>query len=385
MRLPPCPESARVLYVVLSLHLLVARLRGAEDSLSIKHQSYQEADGRIRVDSQYAMADAQLPAEIRLQLTGVIDTIAGATPTGELRLDLKDPVVLSEMRDRRKAWHAEVSRPVGPTLLSLGYDNSRESDYVSNAYSVNTATDFNAKNTTFLAGLAYADDDVKSVGSGSWRGKRATDAMVGITQLLNPDTTLNVSLTYGYSSGFLNDPYKLVMKTIEVLPGLFQRLTFAENRPDTREKRIVTATLNRSFTRLHGALEAGYRLYDDSFGVTAQSLTLTWFQRFAGERLLLVPSLRYHRQGAADFYHPNLDLTPILPETDPTVRYSSDYRLAQLETWTLGMKVVWFAIPDRLSLDAAVDHYRMRGLDSLTPASAFPTANNFMLGATLRW
>ena len=40
--------------------------------------------------------------------------------------------------------------------VALGFGNSRESDYVSNGYSINTLTDFNQKNTTLLLGWGLA-------------------------------------------------------------------------------------------------------------------------------------------------------------------------------------------------------------------------------------
>ncbi|MDX2186559.1 MAG: DUF3570 domain-containing protein [Opitutaceae bacterium] len=378
------PVSTRLLGLAAFLQLLLPRAKAADDSVSAKHQSYQEGDGRIRVDSQYGYAEGTLPAEIKVKLTGVIDSISGATPTGELRPGTSDPVVLADMTDRRKAWHADVGRQFGNVNVEIGYDNSRESDYVSNAGSFEAAIELNNKNTTVLAGVAYSDDEVKSVGSGVWRKKRATDGRVGITQLLGPSTSVAVAVSLGRSTGFHNDPYKLVAKTIEILPGLQQRLTFAERRPDFRNKRILTGTLNHTI-RPDMALEAGYRLYDDSFGVLAHTVHLQLYKRLFSDRVLLIPSLRLHRQTAADFYFPDLDQTVIVPETDPAQLYSSDYRLAKLETLNLGLKLVWFAVPDRLSFDASYDRYRMKGRDALTNDRMFPEANIYTVGAKFSW
>ncbi len=385
LRLRACWQA--FVWVILAWFLL-PRLAKAEGSASLKHQSYQERDGRIRVDSQYGMVEAQLPWEVKLKLVGVLDTISGATPTGQLDLTASDPVVLSEMKDRRKAWHAEFSRPWQRGTATLGLDNSRESDYVSDSLSLNTATDFNGKNTTLLAGFAAAHDEVRSFNPVGWQKKRAYDGLLGLTQLLDPTRSVTLTLTYGKASGYLNDPYKLVYKNLEVFPGVFVPATFSESRPDRREKATGLVTYNEALPSLHAAWEASYRFYRDTFGVQAHTVTAQWFQRLVGERLILNPSVRYHRQGAADFYIYNLDTTSLTPTDDPrdaSQPYTSDYRLSKMETLNLGVKLVWHLVPDQLALDVSYDRYRMRGLDGVTAQTAYPTANIYTVGFKYTW
>jgi hypothetical protein len=85
---------------------------------------------------------------------GVLDAITGATPTGQPAPAGSDQVPLSKLTDRRKAWNADFSRQFSGINIALGVGNSRESDYVSTGWSLNTLTDFNQKNTTLLAGVA---------------------------------------------------------------------------------------------------------------------------------------------------------------------------------------------------------------------------------------
>src|ERR1044072_2748078 len=89
------------------LSLLAARSH-AESSVTFKNQSWQEDDERIRVDSQYALLDAGLTSAARLKVMGLIDTIAGATPTGEKGAPGAPPPT-SEMEDKRKAWNVDFA------------------------------------------------------------------------------------------------------------------------------------------------------------------------------------------------------------------------------------------------------------------------------------
>lgn len=359
----------------------------AENSLNYKFEDYREADGRVAVQSQGALIDQDLGPVMHLRLQGVIDAITGATPSGQPAPVGSDQVVLKPIDDRRKAWSVDLSRQFTRMNVVLGYANSRESDYVSDGWSLNTLTDFNQKNTTLLAGIAGTSDSIRVFFQPDWAKKKTRDMIVGVTQLLNPRTSVSLNLTWGRGIGYLNDPYKQVQKRVEVNPGDFLNLVFDENRPDTRTKWIVLGSMNRAYPDLHGAWEASYRFYHDSFGTDAHTIELSWFQQL-GKHLVLKPGFRWYDQSAADFYYYDLDTTPIVPPfAPPTARapfYSSDYRLSAVRTFTLGLKAVW-TISDWAQLDAAYELYDMRGKDGVTPRSAYPRASIVTAGLKLSW
>lgn len=382
-------QSVRCLVVAFVLQLLLPRDARAEGDVSYKFQSWQEEAGRVRVDSHYGLAEQSLPADAKLKLTGVIDSITGATPTGQLPTTPGGPVPLTNIEDRRKAWQAEVSKPLGSVNLSLGYANSRESDYVSNGWSLNTLTDLNKKNTTFLLGVAGTSDRVKVFFQQPWEHKRSLDAVVGVTQLIDPNTSVSFNLSYGRATGFLSDPYKLIEKHVDVGPGFPQLLrTFGENRPDERKKWIGFASINHAIPEVNGAVEGSYRLYHDDFGVTSHTVSLEWFQKIGGDRFVLRPAVRLYQQSAADFYLLTLDGTSITPGLMPNPQgpfYSDDYRLSKMRTFTYGLRAVYTVIPQRLVVDASYDRYSMKGRDGMTSPSAYTDANVFTVGGKWMW
>jgi len=377
-----CPA----LLLAILLQLLAPRSGRAETVTAYKFQDYQESSGRIKVQAHYGLIEQTLGVEAKLKITAVQDTISGATPTGEPADPATGQVPLSQMHDRRRAWTADYSRQFGHTNVSFGAANSRESDYVSTGFSLNTLTDFNNKNTTLLAGVSGSDDDVKVFYQSARASKHTFDFIVGVTQLLDENTSLVVNATYGTASGYLSDPYKLIEKNTELLPGLFLPLTFIENRPDSREKWVGYASLNHAVTSLKGAVEASYRLYHDTFGVTSHTLAAAWLQRL-GDEVIFSPSVRYYTQDAANFYRVSLDGSAITPGTTPNPAgpfYSADYRLAAFDSWTWGLKLVWTPKP-AFQADIAWDSYRMTGRDSVTSASAFPKAGIFTVGFRYSW
>ena len=363
------------------LALVPPRSARAEDSVSFKYQDYREADGRIAVQVRSALFEKDLGTAMQVRVTGVMDTIAGATPNGQPERTPGEPVPLSHMEEVRKAWSLDFSRQFPAVKISAGLANSRESDYVSNGASLNALADFNAKNTTVLLGIAGTRDDVKVFFQQAHRDKRSFDLIAGVTQLLDPVTVVTANLTYGEATGYLGDPYKLVQKITEDFPGIFLRHTFAENRPESRVRWIAFASVNRAFPGLQGAIEASGRLHRDDFGMDSQTLSLEWYQQL-GARFLLRPSLRYYRQNAADFYLVSLNGTAIVPGPRPTGRapfYSADYRLSALDTLNYGLKAIW-TVTDAWQIDAAVEKYEMRGRDGVTSASAYPHATTITGG-----
>ena len=381
------PRSS-ALTSALALLIAAPRLARADGSIAYKFEDYSEADGRVGVQTQGLVASQDLGPDMQLGFTAVTDAIAGATPTGLPAPAGSSQVPLAHLSDHRKAWEGDLARQFSSVNLSAGVSESREHDYISRGWSLNSLTDFNEKNTVLLAGFAGHEDRVETFFDPQqlYVKKHAFSAIVGVTQLLDPLTKLTFNLTWSRETGYLSDQYKLVTQTVQVLPGIFFPLDYSENRPDEHNSGVAYLALNRAFPRLHAALDANYRLYSDTYGVVANSCELQWLQKI-GPRVTVSPNLRFYEQGAAKFYFYDLAQTSILPTVVPNPAgpaYSSDYRLSSLATTTYGLKVTG-KISDNVAVDVAYGRYTMRGRDGVTPQSAYPRANILTLGALVSW
>ena len=384
-------DSARCLFLGCVLLLSLPKAGRAEDSLTLKNQTWQEASQRVRVDSQYAQLESDLTTSTHFKLMGLIDAIAGATPTGEKPLSAGAALPLASMKERRKAWDTELSHQFARVSVTTGFANSRESDYVSNGWSLNTVTDFNEKNTGLLLGYGRTDDEIneEKLGWTKKRPKTGNDFLVGVNQLLDPDTSVTANVSYGPSRGFMSDPYKIVSTTkLDLDPGFYY--TVPENRPLEKNKVSVFLGLNHNFERWQGALEGSYRFYHDTFGISSHTLSVLWLQKI-GEHVIVQPSIRLYEQSAADFYYYDLDRAGIVTSYEPLLGetgtgrapfYSSDYRLSHMQTIDVGLKVIW-KIKPWLEVDAAYSRYAARGLDHVTPQAAFNRANTITFGLKL--
>lgn len=361
----------------------------AEDTLSYKYQHYTEDDGRIKVTAHYARAEHVWgTGATSLAVQGVHDTITGASPSGAAPAEGVRQVPLSTVqREIRRGALAELKHTLARHALTAQLSYSTESDYVSRGFALTDVIDFNQHNTALQIGWAHTDDDVEPRFFSSAREKKTDDFIVGVTQTLDKFTTITANFTFSTSRGYLADPYKIITKNTELAPGLFLPLTFAENRPDGRDKRIVYLQLNHFVAEANGAIEASYRYFRDTWDIDAHTWQFAWLQKI-GDRVTLIPSVRYHRQGAANFYRTTLSDTAIVPGATPQGTapfYSADYRIAELEAATVALKLV-VSLGEHVTADVAWSRYRMSGRDQgRTHASAFPTASILDAGFHLRF
>ena len=218
--------STAFLSVTLAMYLTRPAAR-AEDSVAYKFENYREEDGRITVETQGGTVDQDVGPFGHLSLTGTIDAVAGATPTGRPAPPGSDQVALTEIHTRRKAWSGDYSQQIQNFNVDAGFAESRESDYVSLGWSVNTLTDFNEKNTTLRVGLAGTDNRVEVFFEPAYLPKHTNDAIVGITQVLDARTFVTVNVSMGRETGYLAEPHKFVEKSIEIITNIFLQESFA--------------------------------------------------------------------------------------------------------------------------------------------------------------
>jgi hypothetical protein len=247
------------------------------------------------------------------------------------------------------------------TRVNLGGNISREYDYLSIGASASIERDFYNKNTTALFGLSYQFDNIDPVGgrptplstmvvdAGQFGDgepgeeafeaafnqtrtddsddKSTIDALFGLTQVINRRMLVQLNYSYSNSSGYLNDPYKLI--SLVNTNGETQSIVH-ENRPDSRAKHSVYAQTKYAFD--NSVADVSYRFATDDWDI--QSHTIDSRLRYKlGESDYIQPHFRYYQQSEADFYRPYLNEGEALPTFA-----SADYRLGEMTAITVGLK-----------------------------------------------
>jgi hypothetical protein len=335
---------------------------------------YGESDDRVQDVSAAVAAQRDFGDERKFSATLTADTLTGASASGAIALDRPqtftspsgDAVYTTDagavplddtFLDTRLALNTSWIQPLARLYtLSAGLGFSTEYDYTHLGANLSLSRDFNKRNTTLSVGAAWSQDDVDPVGGrplplsqmldvGDKSNKRdgseskdVLDLLLGFTQVVNRTTVLRVNYSYSDSSGYLNDPYKL-LSVVDPLSGdTFARVPVGqgpdgiyvyESRPDSRAKQSLYVEMKHAFAT--PVLHVAYRYMTDDWGIDSSTgeVRLRW-PLGAG---YIEPQLRYYMQSAADFYRSSLVGGAALP------RYASaDLRLGDFDATTVGVK-----------------------------------------------
>lgn len=211
--------------------------------------------------------------------------------------------------------------------------------------------------------------------------KRIGELMLGVTQILTKSTLVQFNYGLGYSSGYLNDPYKLV--SVLDSSGNASHYLY-ESRPDSRLKQSAFVLGKTAFKR--GVAEYSYRFTIDDWGLDSHTLEGRYRHYFAGKMgPYLQLHLRAYRQQGVDFF------TPYLLQGEPTAEHiSADYRIGDMDTWTLGLKTGW-RLKDGDEIALRLEYYRQlpsgdaSGLEGLQGLDLYPELNAAMLQLNYSW
>ena len=326
-----------------------AQAQGAPEHglVAIKHLHYEDSQPglhRITVDSPSFYLLAPINPGWSVEGSAVLDSLSGATPRWQSAVSSA-----STMHETRRAGDVRVTRYLDRASYSIGASVSREHDYDSDALSFNGSWSSDDNNTTWHAGLGANRDRIHPTDGGNVgidrRTRSGTDLIVGVTQAVSAVDLVQIDVSHSLGHGYFDDPYK--------------DLDF---RPDRRRQASLLARWNHHLTDLGATLRSSWRVYRDSYGVRAHTLQAEWVQPLGGS-FALTPLLRYHTQGAADFYaraQVDANGAPVFPTLAPGQLNSGDQRLSAFGAFTVGLKAE-YKLDALWSVDAKVEAYEQRG------------------------
>ena len=337
---------------------------------------YQENDGRVSAIEPVISGKKELGDDERISLKLVLDSLTGATPTGanassatqtftnpsgnkSFTVAAGETPLDDTFLDTRVALSGSWETPVldDYSRIILGGNISSEFDYTSLGVSANFLRDYNNRNTTFSGSIGFNADTIEPsggiptpyanmrlAGSGTNRdaaddSKTISDLMFGVTQVINRRTLMQFNLGLSSSSGYMNDPYKIISvidgNTGLPIAAVGDDLPYLyESRPDSRSRQTFYWKAVHHLTE--DVINVAYRYHTDDWGI--DSHTIDFHYRYElGNGSYLQPHLRYYTQSAADFF-----VTSLL-DGQPLPEYASaDYRLGEFVTNTYGLK---YAMP----------------------------------------
>ncbi|WP_455199292.1 DUF3570 domain-containing protein [Kaarinaea lacus] len=294
-----------------------------------------------------------------------------SSPSGESTYTTKaNEIPLDDsFEDTRGSISFEWEKPVNETLKRiLGFNFSLEQDYTSLGFASTFSKDINRKHTTLTAGASVNfdrvdpqgstpkglstmptaafpappgddddDDDEGEEGFSLFEGepKNVGELMMGVTQIINRYSLTQLNYSIGRSSGYLNDPYKIV--TVLENDGSGDLRTtdspyLYENRPDSRTYQSIYWKGIHQFGN-EDVITVSYRYFWDDWDITSHTVDLRYRWELGGGHYLQ-PHVRHYQQTAASFYRQTI----IDGEENNLDYVSADYRLGEFTTDTIGLK-----------------------------------------------
>jgi len=340
---------------------------------------YGESDDRVKAYSVALLARRSFADDKLLTLGLTVDSLTGATPFGAAPMDVAQTItrpsgnstftvpdtelpLYDGFRDTRVAVHASWEQPLGRLYSgSAGLSFSDEYDYTHAGLSFGLSRDFNKRNTTVSLGVALSKDEYDVIGGapipltpmldvGDFSNKLDTDdkdvvdLLFGVTQVVSRNLLVQMNYSYSDSSGYLNDPYKILSVVDPVTGDTLARTPtpgvegpshefLFESRPDERVKHSLY-TQAKYF--MNGkVLDISYRYMTDDWDIDSHTIDARFRIPF-GDRRYIEPHIRFYTQTEANFYRASLTDGEPLP-----LFASPDYRLGAFDAITAGAKYGW--------------------------------------------
>ncbi|MCH9695567.1 MAG: DUF3570 domain-containing protein [Gammaproteobacteria bacterium] len=340
---------------------------------------YGEDENRVQDLSISAIGLRTFVDDRILSLGITLDSLTGATPSGAIRQDVvqtftrpsgSSPYDVAAgtlplddtFKDTRVALTANWQQPFGETSqFNVGGSLSKEYDYLHLGVNAKLARDFNKRNTTVSAGLAFAHDELDPVGGAPTgfspmldvgdisnrtgkQDKQIIDLVVGVSQVVSRNIVMQANYSYSYADGYLTDPYKILSVVDPVsgdtiartaLPGIDgpSHVYLFEHRPDERTKHSFY--VQTKYFMEGKVLDASYRYMTDDWDIDSHTVDLR-YRWPVGASSYLEPHLRFYTQTEAEFYTVSLADGATLP-----THASADFRLGNFDAITAGLKYGW--------------------------------------------
>lgn len=382
--------------------------------IDIGAMNYIEQDRNIGIEFMLnARRELQDDDAISFQID--FDTLTGATPNGASASNVPQTFTMASGIGRYRVGANELPaddthmdtrmassilyESALPNNLKLNYTShiSMEFDYLSLGAGIEFLQDFYQHTSTLLGGINFEYNRVHPVGGvpinlvavqpprtlqprqSTSETRRQSGAHIGINQIINKNSLMQIKYAWANASGYLTDPYKILsMIDDENLSQLGSTLGYVyESRPNQRE--IQNVFVAYKYNLQHDVLDFSYRYYWDEWDINSNTFDLKYRYQL-NSRYYLQPHFRHYTQSAAYFFRHSLNTSEPVPNFA-----SADFRLADFNAYTIGFRY-GKSLANGQEHNIGIEFYTQRG--NSHPNSAigiqqqqdlFPTLNTLIL------
>jgi hypothetical protein len=217
--------------------------------------------------------------------------------------------------------------------LTGGYRYSTEPDYESHGGSVGAELDLAQRSTTLSATVTGTFDRVGRVGDAQfWRDASLVSVRVGVTQVLDPSTLVELLYEPAVQRGYLSSPYRQVGIGGEDGRCLGEvEYCLRESNPTERTRHAIALRAVRALGD-QLSVNAGYRLYADDWALHSHTVEVG-VSFMPDEPTLLSLAYRLYLQDAASHYRARY------PDLRDDGLYTSDKELSPMSAHRVALEL----------------------------------------------
>ncbi len=294
-----------------------------EDRADVLWHTYNGGD--ITIEGPSVLVRKKVGDNLSLSANYYEDMISSAS------IDVK--LSASPYHEKREQWSGGVDYLHGKSTYSAGFITSKEPDYKANTEYFALSQDMFGDLTTLTLGYRRGWDRVfkdlrnpvtgqietETIFNGNTRP--ATADHRGYSLSLSQILTRNAILGFNYElltdQGYLANPYREI-----------RFLTPGQGNGFMKADQLYPAQL-KYYLPYRAALTGQYRYFHDTWGILAHTVELDYTHP-VGKHWIFDGTLRYYRQGAADFY------SDLFPRANYQNFMARDRELAAFHSYTVG-------------------------------------------------
>ncbi len=315
----------QIVRLSLTTSLLLATLH-AEDYIQVQFLQYNENNERASISAPALEVSKDFGTDYTVIGTYNLDSISGASPTFydaqsgasaySRGLTTQENIRFGgiEYNEPKRMSGAikGIKRFDNRDELTLSGSFSNEYDYRSSEIALEVLHWVDSyKNQSVNAGIAFQknvilvecrENSICDGSSGASKKLRADAflAEVGLTQVIDINSKLQLSLFYKNEDGYLSNPFMNVIRNYNTAPTITN-----ETRPEHRRGYGAILTYTKSL-REDIAWHSSYRYYHDNWQINSHTLNNTLYYAF-NDKLTLSSGVRYYLQDAAYFFSQDVD------------------------------------------------------------------------------
>jgi len=307
---------------------------------------HQYDGGGMKINGPFVLVRKSIGTQFSLNGHYYVDSVSAAS------IDVL--ATASEYTEERTEYSAGVDFLHEKTIISAGFTNSEENDFVANSVFFSVSQDFFGDLSKINFGYGRGWDEVGKIESDFSEDVDRQIFKLGFSQVLTKNSLMGFDIETITDEGYLNNPYRQYRFIDAGLPDGYDYAF--EVYPETRTSTAI-ALRALYYLPYRASLKGEYRFFTDSWGIKAHTYDLLYVHPL-GAHWTLEGRYRYYSQTQADFYK------DIFTHEGAEDHMARDKELSTFSDYTLGFGASYEfgqgVMPhvDRLKVSALFDYMK---------------------------